>query len=470
MKKTLSMLLICALLLSVAGCSGADTDTSASETETAEVTDTEEVQTESETETADTSTDDESAAENVQFAFGTPLTKNVEYTDDATGTVLMTEKYTLPQLTLQTEDGTNVALDDSAMADVCRAVNAEIQRIAESFDASAQETLESARESYEALDETGRAEWICYAEDLTIEYTYLSGGILSIAGNGYSDFGGVHPSTYIRAWNFDLTSGESITYDTLTGVDNPLGQTFQNAIYYYISSQIDEQKLGEGYFDDYDSVVRDFTNNTSFYFDDNGMTVTFDVYVVAPYAVGPQAFNVPYDSFFYALSDQTQTLFPLSQDEIVIADYRTAEVFWSWFNMSMPPLDSSYPEITTEDGFARNRVALGNVDTLDKLRLLLYTHISTELADEWLAGNHFVDVDGKLYVSWGQRGSDITIGSVDYTVSWNGDGGTLVQTIHRQDLDESSNTWVLTGETEDFEYPFTWADGHAIFSAFPCPF
>lgn len=463
MKKIMSMFLICALLLSSASCSGTNTDISpeSGTTSASKVT----------TETSPSKTSAEtSATETAQFALGIPLTKEVEYTDDVTGTLLMMEKYTLPQLTLQTADGSPIVSDNSVMADVCRAINTEIQRVAEEFETSAQKTLESAREAFANWDEMGNMDWMNYAEELNIEAVYLSDGILCIAGTGYFDGGGVHPSTYVRSLSFDLTTGESITYDTLTGSDNPLGQTLHDAIVYCISEQIDKQGLSEGYFDDYDSRVSDFTNNSSFCLNENGMTVTFDVYVLAPYALGSQTFTVPYDSFFYALGEHMQSLFDLPRDELVISDYRTAQVFWSWFNMSMPPLDSSCQEITTQDGVARNRVALGNVDTLDELRSLLCSRVSAELADEWLASGHFVDVDGKLYVSWGQRGSDITIGSADYIVSWNGEGGTLVQTIHRQDYDESTNTWRLTGETEEYKYPFTWTDGHAVFSAFPCPF
>lgn len=66
------------------------------------------------------------------------------------------------------------------------------------------------------------------------------------------------------------------------------------------------------------------------------------------------------------------------------------------------------------------------------------------------------------------RGSDITIGGVEYEVIFNGDGGELLQTVSRQDFDADGNT-CLTGETDEYVYPFMLADGHAVFSAFPCP-
>ena len=87
----------------------------------------------------------------LQFALGTPLTKEYEYTDDD-GVVLLTEKYELPQLELHTADGAFFEPDDSKPADICRAFNAEMQAAAEQVDASAQEQLVAAQEQYEALD------------------------------------------------------------------------------------------------------------------------------------------------------------------------------------------------------------------------------------------------------------------------------------------------------------------------------
>ena len=37
-------------------------------------------------------------------------------------------------------------------------------------------------------------------------------------------------------------------------------------------------------------------------------------------------------------------------------------------------------------------------------------------------------------------------------------------TIHRQDYDDDSGDWVLTGETDVWEFPFTLQNGHAVFS------
>ena len=51
-----------------------------------------------------------------------------------------------------------------------------------------------------------------------------------------------------------------------------------------------------------------------------------------------------------------------------------------------------------------------------------------------------------------------------------GESGTVTQTITYGDWDEASQSWTPNGEEENFEYPFTIVGGHAVFSAFPCPY
>ena len=445
MKKILSLLLAFSLTLSLTACGGTKQSGNTSDT-------------------PDASTADNEA---LHFALGTPLTKESEYRDDD-GTVLLTVKYELPQLELRTEDDASYELDASAQADICRTFNAEMQKVAEQFESSAQETLESAKEDYASLDEEFQAEWTNYAEELTIGTTYQTDGLLSVLGNGYFNGGGVHPTAYTRTWNFDLTTGEFITFDSLTGSTNPLSQTLVYALTSTIFDEIDEQGLSENYFDDYESSVNDLSTNANFYFQDSGMVIEFDVYVLAPYVCGPQAFDISYDKFYYALDEHTQSLFDLPQDTVIVSDYLTTQVLWSWFNMSMPPLASDTPEITTADGVERYRVALGNVNTLDSLRELLCRHVSEELADEWLSDGQFVEENGVLYISMGERGSDITIGSMEYSVELDGNSGELTQTVHRQDFDTAGKAF-LTGETDDYIYPFNLENGHAVFSSFPCP-
>ena len=77
--------------------------------------------------------------------------------------------------------------------------------------------------------------------------------------------------------------------------------------------------------------MQDFPTLATLNFTENGLTVTFDQYVIAPYAAGPQVFSVPYSEFYNALSEHAKTILSVSQEQTVTADFKAAAILWSWF-------------------------------------------------------------------------------------------------------------------------------------------
>ena len=422
---------------------------------------------------------DEPAKDELRVVFTEEhLTKEVEYKADD-GTVLLIEKYDLPQLEVRTSADevytppvSNAAVDVPQEYAAALAFNAEMQRAADALDASAQEALTMAREHYAGLDEEQRAYWANYADELIVDSICRHYGLVSVWGVGYSNYGGAHGWESIQAWNFDLMTGEFLTLDNLDAqpsTDSALGESLTHTLAMAVLEQIDAQGLSEYYFEDYASYIFDLAANASFYFNDKGMTIVFDPAVIAPYAASAQKFEIPYSRFYNALDSHTQSLLDVPQDEIIIADYYTTKTLWSWFNMTTPPVDSGAPGITV-DGLPLARVTLGDVNTLDELRALLCEHVSAELADEWLATGRFVESDGALYAAWADRGSDITILNDELSATVIGSSGILTQRITRGDWSDDAQAFVPTDTVDTYEYPFTLVDGHAVFSAFPCPY
>lgn len=428
----------------------------------------------------DPSEPDEPAKDELRIVFTEEhLTKEVEYKADD-GTVLLIEKYDLPQLEVRTSANevytppvSNTAVDVPQEYAAALAFNAEMQHAADALDASAQEALAMAREHYAGLDEEQRAYWTNYAEELIVDDICQFSGLVSVWGGGYSNYGGAHGWESIRAWSFDLTTGEFLTLDGLDAqpsTDSALGKTLIDTLASEIVNRIYEEGLDDYLYDDFYSYVYDLSSNAHFYFSGSGMTVNFDAYVLGPYASGPQTFEIPYSHFYNALDSHTQSLLNVPQDEIIIADYYTTKTLWSWFNMTTPPVDSGAPDITV-DGLPLARVMLGDVNTLDELRALLCEHVSAELADEWLATGRFVESDGALYAACADRGSDITIDTESYLVAWNGDAGEIMQTITRREWNDETGDFVpVPGSETYYAYPFTTMNRHAVFSAFPCPY
>lgn len=428
----------------------------------------------------DPSEPDEPAKDELRIVFTKEhLTKEVEYKADD-GTVLLIEKYDLPQLEVRTSADevytppvSNAAVDVPQEYAAALAFNAEMQHAADALDASAQEALAMAREHYAGLDEEQRAYWANYAEELIVDDICQFSGLVSVWGGGYSNYGGAHPNTSTLTWSFDLTTGEFLTLDALnaqSSTDSALGKTLVDTLASEIVNRIYEEGLDDYLYDDFYSYVYDLSSNAHFYFSGSGMTVNFDAYVLGPYASGPQTFEIPYSHFYNALDSHTQSLLNVPQDEIIIADYYTTKTLWSWFNMTTPPVDSGAPDITV-DGLPLARVMLGDVNTLDELRALLCEHVSAELADEWLATGRFVESDGALYAACADRGSDITIDTESYLVAWNGDAGEIMQTITRREWNDETGDFVpVPGSETYYAYPFTTMNRHAVFSAFPCPY
>ena len=407
------------------------------------------------------------------FAVGTPLTHESTYTADD-GTLLLHTNYELPQLELRTADGAlyepGAAATQSAAVAVRDAFNAEMERCYAAVLSNESELAQEARDHYGS--DSMSFEYIYYEDELLGEVVYQTDGLISVLANAYAFYGGAHPNTSTLTWSFDLTTGEFLTLDGLDAqpsTDSALGESLTHTLAMAVLEQIDAQGLSEYYFEDYASYIFDLAANASFYFNDKGMTIVFDPAVIAPYAASAQKFEIPYSRFYNALDSHAQSLLNVPQDEIIIADYYTTKTLWSWFNMTTPPVDSGAPGITV-DGLPLARVTLGDVNTLDELRALLCEHVSAELADEWLATGRFVESDGALYAAWADRGSDITIDTESYLVAWNGDSGELIQTITRRAWNDAAGNFVPVPGTETYSYPFTTVNGHAVFSAFPCPY
>ena len=338
---------------------------------------------------------DEPAKDELRIVFTEEhLTKEVEYKADD-GTVLLAERYELPVLELRTEDGELYTLAENVTANggagnpaqftAQNTFNTEMNNVLAGLESEAAQMAAEAKELYAENGTSVFLNGSYWTNELSLTQTYMTEGkLLSIAAENYTYYGGVHPNSATRAWSFDLTTGEFLTLDALASEEGDLqGNSLQESIYWNIYEQIAQKGLSEGYFDDYDSYLQDFPTLATLNFTENGLTVTFDQYVIAPYAAGPQVFSVPYSEFYNALSEHAKTILDVSQEQTVTADFKAAATLWSWFYMDDPPMDYN---VTAEvDGNLYDLADIKGVETLEGLRALLLRYVTPELADEWLA-------------------------------------------------------------------------------------
>ena len=454
MKKWMTMLLCCALALSLAAC-GAGTDGGPEDNAPPR-------------------------ASALHFEVATQVYENEYKADD--GTLLLAERYELPVLELRTEGGELYTLAENVTANGGTAnptlvtaqntFNTEMNNVLAGLESEAAQMAAEAKKLYAENDTSVFLSGSYWTSELSLTQTYMTEGkLLSVAAENYTYYGGVHPNFTTRAWSFDLTTGEFLTIDDLSSDEGDLnGFSVQQLVGYEMDRQIYEKNLNEGYFDDYGSYLSDFPSFATLNFAESGLTVTFDQYFIAPYAAGPQVFEIPYSVFYNALSEHAKELLDVSQEQAVLADFEAAATLWSWFYMDEPPMDYN---VTAEvDGALYYLTDIDGVETLEDLRTLLCRYVAPELADEWLdsAEQRYRDIDGRLYALSAGRGGNESLGGYTCSVALGGDSGVLTQTVTLLAWDDAMQTWTDTGKTESYEYPFVIVDGHAVFSAFPYPY
>ena len=315
---------------------------------------------------------------------------------------------------------------------------------------------EEGRTIYEMRKEAGD-EMPPVGREITVSEISRNGSLLSVLEGDYAYLGGAHPDYGLRAWNFDLSSGTFVGLMTLT--DRP--EELRKTIAYEVDAQIFASEIREGYYDDwYDRLLA--KEDFEVFFGAESMTVFFQEYDLAPHAVGVPMFEIPYGSISRFLNGYGEQLLALPAEVKAVGDFHEAQSLWTWLE-SGAPVDWNDSRI--EDNIWYFRVDDPDVCTLADVKAMLSKYVDESFVEEQLAGNGVLrEFDGVLYAADVGRGDDITIASVDYDAQLSGESGKVIVTIHRQDYDDAAGDWVLTGETDVLEFPFTLRGGHAVFS------
>ena len=315
---------------------------------------------------------------------------------------------------------------------------------------------EEGRTIYDIRKEAGE-EMPPVGREITVSQINRIGGLLSVLEGDYAYLGGAHPDYGLHAWNIDLNSGMFV--DLLTLTDRP--EELRETIAYEVASQISMSEYREGFYDNWFDILLDKEDFEVFFSSEN-MTVFFQEYDIAPHAVGVPIFDIPYSSISRFLNSYGDNLLVLSAETKVIGDFHEAQSLWSWLEAGAPV---DYNDSRTEDYIQYCRVDDPNVSTLNDVKKMLSKYVDESFVEEQFTEYCVLrEFDGVLYAASVGRGDDITIASVDYDAQLSGETGKVIVTIHRQDYDDASGDWVLTGETDVLEFPFTLQNGHAVFS------
>ena len=153
-----------------------------------------------------------------------------------------------------------------------------------------------ARDAYAGVNgEDSRWEQPEYVYSDTVTTDYWVGPELLCVEMHYSSYsGGAHPNSWRVAVSFDLNTGEAVKIMDLAEDSEGLRAAVkENLLYQIRESDIWAEYGAEAFFEDYEDTVGNWADQC-LVFDDNGLTVVFNPYTIAPYATGELSYLIPY--------------------------------------------------------------------------------------------------------------------------------------------------------------------------------
>lgn len=245
------------------------------------------------------------APETLKFSFE-PFTKEQNYYAND-GTFLAECSYNLVKLTpIHISDTSDVPPNSSALV-----FNEAIEEYAASCVASFDQQAELANEAYAAGQfYTPFGEDFHYYEDVSCTYTRV-GNLFSVQFTHASFTGGAHGNYGFLSWNYDLDSAAFITPDMIA--------KDKDAFISAVANELLAQAEANGTAEHYASYNTDYAgilyiwNEFTVTFTADGMIITFDPYLLGPYAMGPQIFVISYEFLTPYLNDYALALLGLAE-------------------------------------------------------------------------------------------------------------------------------------------------------------
>ena len=154
------------------------------------------------------------------------------------------------------------------------------------------ESKEYKKEYYQIVLSESNKDYVKYQYELYIDYklTYNKNNIISIPMNIYEFTGGAHGMTYLNSYNYNLINGKKLKLSDIFKENIDYKKIIDNYIKYVIKKNPDIYFQGNNGF-------KGIKEEQSFYIEDDGIVIYFDLYEIAPYYVGIPNFKIKYDEF-----------------------------------------------------------------------------------------------------------------------------------------------------------------------------
>ncbi|MGN8644574.1 DUF3298 and DUF4163 domain-containing protein [Gracilibacillus sp. HCP3S3_G5_1] len=127
-----------------------------------------------------------------------------------------------------------------------------------------------------------------YQTDYQVKYNQSPK--LSILTSNYIFSGGAHGNTTVESFNFDIDEGSRI-YLTNVLTDEEQIKAVRDYVWEYAIERPDI------FYPDLKKEDINLTKDTAFYFTDDGITLVFQQYEIAPYVAGNQEIHIPQEIY-----------------------------------------------------------------------------------------------------------------------------------------------------------------------------
>lgn len=245
----------------------------------------------------------ETAEKAERIHYTVSLETSQETVQAETGEELATYRFSLPVLSAQRADG----------SEILEAVNAEeehalsvISVFNEKFgnwaEAESFPEVVSWAEADFAWNQSQKMKWVHpYTLELDCSI-YQTDRMISVSGIYYNYTGGAHPNTWMLGWNFDLNEGVFFGGEFLAD-DTRMQEAVSAEIIRQAKMPREDGFVPvESYWEGYEAIIANW-GNCAVSFDETGMLVVFSHYELAPYAFGSQEFHISYEQLQPYLND-----------------------------------------------------------------------------------------------------------------------------------------------------------------------
>lgn len=193
-----------------------------------------------------------------------------------------------PILKIKKEYLDNTDYDKNIIENINEKISSDILDFANRIKEESKQYKKQYEDVYSKLDK----DYVKYQYEAYSNYAvpYNRNNYLSIPIKTYEFTGGAHGMTYLKSYNYDLSSGKEILFKDLfkEGVD------YKKIVDEFIISQI--SKNPNIYFEGTEGF-KGISENQNFYIDDEGVVIYFQLYDIAPYYVGIPEFKMTWNEY-----------------------------------------------------------------------------------------------------------------------------------------------------------------------------